>query len=140
MLFGNKWPDEFYGIQPVIHSGFIQLIYPHSKQHVLGGMIVTNKVGVSKADYYLFVMSERKFYKWTFPKHRNTGDPLTIAMSEAIRNLSSWGTEFDLGDPAVTMDDENFWNEFVLKKQDNNYLYLIPVDVQNPQPDIYTQW
>jgi hypothetical protein len=136
----NKWPDEFYQIEPVIYSGFMQFIYPHSKQYVLGGMIVTRKEGGSRLRCYVFVMSERKFYEWTFHKQRNTSDHITLAMGEAIRNLSSWGTEFVLDDPAITMDDEKFWSEYVFKKEGEKYRYLKLIDVKNPQPDTFTQW
>jgi hypothetical protein len=85
-------------------------------------------------------MSERKFYEWTFHKQRNTSDHITLAMGEAIRNLSYWGTEFVLDDPAITMDDKKFWSEYVFKKEGEKYRYLKLIDVKNPQPDTFTQW
>jgi hypothetical protein len=140
VALNNQWPNEFYKINLLIWNGSLRLIYPNSKTQVLAGIPVTDKSGFKTVYYSLFVWNERKFYNWTFPQRRKVIYYFGATIREDIAPLASWPDDFNMDDPAVTTDDENFWNEYVFKKDGDSYLYLKPIDVINPQPDIYTQW
>ena len=140
VALNNQWPNEFYKINLLIWSRSLRLIYPNSKAKVLAGVPVTDKSGSETVYYFLFIRDERKFYHWTFSQRRKIVYYFGITIKEDITPLTSWPDNYNMDDPAVTLDEEDFWNEYVFKKENGKYQYLKPIEVKNPQPDIYTQW
>jgi hypothetical protein len=99
-----------------------------------------NSTGTSRLFYFLYIQKEKQIFQWMFPKPRFSREWHGWCIAEDIENLSYWGNDFSLQEPEITMEDENFWAEYVFKKEDGEFLYLKPIEVKNPQPDIYTQW
>ena len=116
------------------------LIYPRSKEYVLGVICAVNHENESRLYYFLYFPRDKKIFQWTIPKPRSVQRYIGETIVEDISPLTSSGIGFELLDPSKTFDDENFWNEYVFKKEEGKYLYLNPIEVINPQPDIYTQW
>jgi hypothetical protein len=77
---------------------------------------VKNSDNNSRLYYFLF-MKEKQILEWTYPKPRTAGGHHSFYIIEDIKDLSSWREEFDLHEPSITMDDSNFWNEYVFKKE-----------------------
>ena len=136
----KAWPEKFYQIDGLFAERGFHLIYPHSKEQVIAAIVVTDQERNSTIHYFLYTMRERKFYQWTLPKPRYIESYFGYVVREDLADLSSWGVDYHIGDPVITMDDESFWSEYVFKKIDDKYIYLKPVEVKNSQPDIYTQW
>ena len=131
-------PDEFHLVQTLMHERKFPLIYPNSKEQVLGIVKATNKKGASRLYYFLYVPSDKRIFEWTLPKPQNAEGFHGCLIESDIGKLSDW--KLELHDPTVTFDDHTFWSEFVFKKDGDQYRYLKPIDIKNPQPDIFTQW
>ncbi len=134
------FPDEFYRIGALPFQAEFRFIYPHSKEQVIGIIEVFDREENSRLYYFLFKPDEKKIFQWTLPSprwyhkyHRNT-------ILEDIEKLSDWGRDFDIHEPSITMDDQHFWEEYVFKKEGDNYCYLKPVELENLQKDVFTQW
>ena len=91
----------------------------------------------SRLYYLLYHPGEKKLYEWTRPVARAAGGFHVFYIQEDLNGLSDWGNDFDIFEPSVTMDDLNFWNEFVFKKENEKYLFLKEVHVKNNRKDIY---
>jgi len=137
-----KYSQEFTKTYTLNHPENYPLIYPHSKKYVISAVKVVNKNRERRLYYFLYLPNGLKIYQWTYPKHHGDSSYYfhVEEMQEDFKNLSSWGEDFDFLEPSVTMDDEKFWSEYVFKKQDDEYLFLKPIDYDNFQKDIYPQF
>ena len=132
--------DEFNQILRLQFEGHFSLIYPQSKQQVIAIFEATNAEGYLVPHYFAFVPNTKNIFEWTLPQPKKIDNYNTYDIMGEIAKHSKKGIDFDLDDPSITLDDPDFWSEYVLKKKDGQYLYLKPVEVKNAQPDIYTQW
>ena len=131
-------PDEFHLVQTLMHERHFPLIYPNSKEQVLGILKAVDRKGTSRLYYFLYIRADKKIYEWTLPKPRNAGGHHAYLISLDIGDISN--LKVHLHEPEMTFDDEIFWSEYVFKKDGDQYRYLKPIDICNPQPDIFTQW
>jgi hypothetical protein len=129
--------DEFAETHTLYHPDYFPLIYPHSKEQVICIVKAVSKAGNSRLYYFMYLVAAKKVCEWTLPTPAAATGHHVFYIIDDIKNLSAWGNEFDLSDPSITMDDPQFWNEYVLKNENGDYKYLKPVQVQNLQADIY---
>ena len=136
-MLKNQRPDEFAETHTLNHPDYFPLIYPHSKEQVICVVKAVSKTGNSRLYYFLYLVAEKKLYEWTLPTPANAAGHHAFHISDDIKDFSNWGNEFDFSDASITMDDPRFWQEFVLKEENDRYEYLRPVQVVNNQHEIY---
>lgn len=75
--------------------------------------------------YFLFTYETRKFYNWTYFQPTDTDDSYYYGdiIIDDLKQISHWDNENYL-DSSCTMDDDNFWNNYVFAQKDGKYLYL----------------
>lgn len=111
-----------------LYSERFPLIYPHSKEYVLCIMKVIDAKKHSRLYYFLYLLSSKQLFQWTKPEIKAVPGHHAEWILEDIKDLSTWGDEFSFHEPSVTMDDLRFWNEHVLKKEGDNFLYLKEIE------------
>lgn len=134
----NTRPAEFCETHTLYHPDNYPLIYPHTKEQVLCIVKAIDQSDKSRLYYFLYLLSEKRIFEWTFPVPSSAYGHHSFYILNDIKKLSLWGDEFDFGNPSITMDDPVFWNEYVIKKEGDQFQYLRPVDINNNMRDIYS--
>lgn len=98
-----------------VHS----LIYSEDRDLAINPVLVTDKQGIKKLHYFVVFNDSPKLYEW------NYFEPLVIKgnlfgseIVDQIGSLTEWNFSVD------NLNDEKFWNQYVLLKQGNDYKYL----------------
>ena len=98
-----------------IHS----LIYSENRDLAINPVLVTDKHGVKKLHYFVAFKESLKLYEWKY------FEPLVIKgnlfgseVVDQIGSLTEWNFSVD------NLNDEKFWNQYVLLKKGNDYKYL----------------
>lgn len=97
------------------------LIYPCAKDIVINPVLLTNSKGVQTVHYFVAFPKTNEIFEWTyFPvQETNQGSDLfgSIVVDQ-LESITEWNFSFD------TLDDEVFWNQYVLMKEDGRFKYL----------------
>lgn len=108
-------------------SATYPMIFPVHKKYLIVCAAVKGISEQWELKYFAFIRDENRFYDWTYFKNKtidvhSTWDELII---EDLKQISNWSTAGFLRSDSCTMDHENFWEEYVLKKDESGgYLFL----------------
>ncbi|AXT20772.1 hypothetical protein D7030_11620 [Flavobacteriaceae bacterium AU392] len=98
-----------------VHS----LIYSENRGLAINPVLVTDKEGIKKLHYFLAFNDSQKLYEW------NYFEPVTIKgnlfgskVVDQIGSVTEWNFSVD------NLNDDKFWNQYVLLKQGSDYKYL----------------
>jgi len=98
-----------------VHS----LIYSENRDLAINPVLVTDKEGIKKLHYFLAFNDSQKLYEW------NYFEPVTIKgnlfgskVVDQIGSITEWNFSVD------NLNDDKFWNQYVLLKQGGDYKYL----------------
>ncbi len=98
-----------------VHS----LIYSENRDLAINPVLVTDKEGIKKLHYFLAFNDSQKLYEW------NYFEPVTIKgnlfgskVVDQIGSITEWNFSVD------NLNDDKFWNQYVLLKQGSDYKYL----------------
>jgi hypothetical protein len=134
-------PALFKRVQTLYSPVYYPLIYPQNKDYVIAIIKTIQESDPDESDsrlyYFLYHPSKKKIYEWSYPEIRPVPWHHSFYIQEDLSGLSDWGNSYDIFDPSVTMDDPNFWNEYVFKKENGAYLFLKEVNIKNNRKDIY---
>lgn len=119
------FPDEYYQIDPFSH---IQpdLLYPEHRRFCLFICVSINSSKKKRLSFFVYRQENNLVYEWTyFPestyrKHKLAPHELPQIFSP-ISKLDTW--EY-LISAECTLDDDDFWNNYVFKKENDEYVYL----------------
>ncbi len=132
-------PQDFREIHTISNgSGIFRLIYPQTKKYLLGAIPYRNGQEVETVFYFAYIPSLKKIYQWTLPLQKEIHSYFGFVIEEDFKDLGQYVANSEGG--SVTLDDTTFWDMFVFKKEGEDYLYLKSIGIENPQPDIFTQW
>jgi len=97
------------------------LIYPKDKYVILNALRVTDEKGIIRIRYFVFIVKTREVFEWTLvtPSIIKKDDYTNDLVIKTIGALTSWDYSYK------TLDDNAFWNEKVLAKENGNYKYLV---------------
>jgi hypothetical protein len=114
------------------------LLYPHSKEKVMAIVKAQTTEEQSRLYYLLYLPGLNKIFEWTLPPVRPVPGFHAIYIMEDLASYCNWQDNYDLYDPHITMDDNRFWNEYVMKKNENGeFVFLKEISYINSQPDVY---
>jgi hypothetical protein len=101
------------------------MIFPEIKQHIIFCCMAEDASKKWRLLYFLFTYETRKFYNWTYFQPTDTDDSYYYGdiIIDDLKQISHWDNENYL-DSSCTMDDDNFWNNYVFAQKDGKYLYL----------------
>jgi hypothetical protein len=125
------FPDEFVGVFPLYDDDYT-LIFPQSKKCALMVAMAKDSKSLFNLIYFFYDVHERKVYRWTYPKPINYSS--LHAYSQDIINdlevISDWNN-YQFLNSSRTLDDPYFWENFVTKRENGFYKFL--VEVQFPK-------
>lgn len=119
-----KFPNEYHKCISLFGEDFT-LIFPANKKSTIMAVMVKNAKNEKMLMYFLHESLSNKIYQWTYikPKTGNFAYHYSNEIISELKKISDWNDEGFL-DSSRTMDDENFWNNYVFKKENGEYLYL----------------
>lgn len=98
-----------------VHS----LIYSENRDLAINPVLVTDKDGIKKLHYFVAFNDSQKLYEWNyFEPLAIEGNLFGSEVVDQIGSLTEWNFSVD------NLNDENFWNQYVLVKQGKDYKYL----------------
>ena len=98
-----------------VHS----LIYSENRDLAINPVLVTDKEGVKKLHYFVAFNDSQKLYEWSyFEPVAIKGNLFGSKVVDQIGSITEWNFSVD------NLNDEKFWNEYVLLKEGNDYKYL----------------
>ena len=101
------------------------MIFPERKQYTLFCCLILNSEdNVWLLNYFVFVSATSKYFKWEYFKPAKVTDSYygTLIIGD-LKQISHWDNISYL-DSSCTMDDDNFWSNYVFAQKDGEYLYL----------------
>ena len=132
--FNKEYIEPFFQklkiLDSIQYESFFELrsnftcIFSQDKRNVIFCALVNDNQR-SKRLYYYVLLNDR-FYKWTYFKSESYDYALFYSqvIIDDLKQISHWDEDAYI-DSSCTMDDANFWNEYVFKKNDNNeFVYL----------------
>jgi hypothetical protein len=99
------------------------LIYPEKKYSIISPVITTNEKGEDSIRFIVIDPKTQSIYEWTYLKPHiiKKGDYAGSALVEILSSITQWNFSYK------TLDDDNFWSNYVLLKEDDEYKYLKPI-------------
>lgn len=102
------------------------MIYPNSREYILFPMLARDIDNVYKLYYFFWHRADKKMYQWTYftPEVVSSRHLDAEAIIENLSKISYWN-KVDYLYSSCTLDDDKFWNEYVVVQADNGkYSYL----------------
>lgn len=95
------------------------LIYDSGKKAILNPIEIKDAKGIVKVRYFVFLPASGEIYEWSyFPASISKKGSVNNSIMENLAKITKWNYSYD------TLDDEQFWNNYVLLKENGAYRYL----------------
>ncbi len=123
--FKSIYPNEYQRIGS-FWGKHCDLLYPDTKQYCMMICIATDKDHLPQLRYFVYQSKENQIYEWTyFPPvpyrdHRGYSEDILYG----FKQISKCDHVDYLRELDCTLDDDDFWNNYVFKKENDQYLYL----------------
>src|ERR1700722_2438701 len=119
-----EFHEKFKELSSLFSAG-CTLVFPANKSHFLAVTMARHQTKGYRLVWFFYSFSFGKFYRWTYPQPRfsegHYAYPEDIIMD--LRNISEWDDcQFLMS--SRTLDDPNFWSEYVLKEVKEKYAWL----------------
>lgn len=112
----HRFDDEDYEIE---------LIHPKDMRIAICPVTVTTGQDETWLRYYVIIPGTKEIYEWTYFAPVRLGDThdtyISGVMLKQLPKLTTWDFSKEV------LNDENFWNKYVLLKENGRYKYLKPV-------------
>jgi len=108
---------QIAGYEPVLKN--FLLIYSKEKKVIINPMAIKDDKGVVKQRYFVFLPASGEVFEWNyFPPFIKKKGNFENRIMENLAKITRWNYSYD------TLDDEQFWNNYVLIKESGVYKYL----------------
>lgn len=116
--------EAYSTFQPLFGDDYT-LVFPDTKEYFLVVAMAKHRVDGYRLVWFFYDMNSRTFYRWTYPQPVFSEWSYHYAEEaiNALKSISNWNN-YDFFLSSRTMDDVGFWQEFVLKREGDNYLWL----------------
>ena len=95
------------------------LIYNKAKSYLLNAAEIKDAKGLTFVRYFLLLPDSGSIYEWTyFPSYQKKKGETANGIMPNLNTITAWNYSFD------TLDDENFWSNYVLLQENGKYKYL----------------
>ncbi len=120
----TRYPKEYKNVEG-FYGQDCNFLIPSHRQFCLIIFIVTNNQKNPSLKFYFYNLQENKLYEWIyFLLHPYTAEPdydIIVKMLSPISTLDNMDYVSKLD---CNFDDDKFWENYVLKKDDDVYIYL----------------
>ncbi|MCD4788633.1 MAG: hypothetical protein K8R37_01435 [Bacteroidales bacterium] len=118
LIYENS--DEFF--EYILMNKKFTLIFPKDRSVVLNPIQIINSKDKRQLMYFVIFPETEEIFEWKYFKPRKLKDNswhYGLEIIEQLSTITKW--DFSYGN----LDDENFWDNCVLKKEGDNFTYLI---------------
>jgi hypothetical protein len=117
--------ETYASIIPMYSDDFT-LIFPASRTFMLIPALIADEHGKHRLSYFFWHAGDRKMYQWTY----FTSDTYDFSFHYSTNVIDDLSTICHWNDTAYlnsscTLDDESFWDNYVLLKEGGIYRYLV---------------
>ncbi|TDL99544.1 MAG: hypothetical protein C4K58_06520 [Flavobacteriaceae bacterium] len=99
----------------------LNLIFPQDKRVVLNPIAITDNKGNKNLKYIVYIKEENSFYQWTYFQPINLPKNDWHYGTDVINQLGKL-TKWNFSYPVL--EDDNFWENYVLLKENGQYKFL----------------
>lgn len=103
----------------------LTFIFPKTYSVVLNPIKIKDNNGNFSLRYFVYLPEKKEFYEWTYLKPFAVKEKDVFYNSFIVEQISLV-TEWDFG--FETLDNQSFWDDFVLLKEGEHYKYLKKID------------
>lgn len=99
----------------------LTLIYPKERNIILNPLMITDSKGQKTLHFYLAFIDSKTIYEWTYFKPKVIPEKVWHYGSDVIdqlKTITEWNFSY------ITLEDKNFWDNYVLIKSGDKYKYL----------------
>lgn len=108
-----------------LYSFDFDLIFPKDKKYVM--MVIAPMASDSKyrIEYYVYARNSNQMFRWDYFPTKYLKDNYSFYEDfiEDFSQITEWN-DVRFMNSSRTLDDENFWDNYVFKKEDGKYIYL----------------
>ena len=126
------YPNEYHRTEFQPYNNFT--LFPDHKRYCMFSLFIIDKEKNTRLQFFVYLQQNGVIYEWTyFPSsiHKDCKVDL-FNIHKIFEPISQVLDSHDyLTNPECTLDDDSFWNNYVLKKENNRYLYLKEVEFIN---------
>jgi hypothetical protein len=122
-----RFPVEYVDFSPLYPEH--TLLYPRDRSCFLLVTMAQHKQKGHRLVWFFYEPSSGRFYRWTYPQSRYSDGSYWYVQDviDDLKNISEWD-DYRFLSSSRTLDDQNFWTEYVLKKQNGRYAWLEAID------------
>lgn len=128
----TDYPDK-YRTAWGFYGDDCSFLTPSHRQFCLMIFVAVDSRKKPSLQFYLYHLQENKLYNWTYfelyPHHEKHDYDIILRIFSPISQLDSLGYINNL---ECNFDDDDFWNNYVFKKENGKYLYLTESPRSNP--------
>jgi hypothetical protein len=101
------------------------LIYSSDKNVVINPVLLTSDKGIHTLHYFVLLTDSDDLYEWTYfpPEELKSSGFFGSNVVDRMNKITQWNFSYD------TLDDKNFWDMYVLRKEGDKYKYLKKVQL-----------
>jgi hypothetical protein len=121
------FPDEYVEFSSLF--GDYTLLYSRSRTFFLLVAMAKHRAKGYRLVWFLYDPSLSRYYRWTYPQPRYSASGYAYGddVIEVLKDISEWN-EYGFLQSSRTLDDPQFWAEYVWKTENGRYRWLEPVD------------
>lgn len=121
----TNYPDIYQTVWG-FYGNDCNFLTPSHRQFCLMLFMATYKRKKSLLQFYFYHLQENKLYKWIYFELHPYKEEFDYDLIQRVFSPISKLDNMDyIHDPRCNFDDDDFWNNFVLKKNNGEYQYLI---------------
>ena len=124
----TQYPERYHTVSS-FYGDDCNFLIPSHRQYCLMIFAATNQRKKTSLQFYLYNLQEHKLYKWIYfelyPHHEKPDYDLLVRIFSPISQFDDMGYATD---PRCNFDDDNFWNNYVFKKDGGAFLYLTEIE------------
>ncbi|MBB6126782.1 hypothetical protein [Mucilaginibacter lappiensis] len=121
----TNYPDIYETVWG-FYGNDCNFLTPSHRQFCLMLFMATYKRKKSLLQFYFYHLQENKLYKWIYFELHPYKEKFDYDLIQRVFSPISKLDNMDyIHDPRCNFDDDDFWNNFVLKKNNGEYQYLI---------------
>jgi len=123
-----RHPEDYVKSVGLFSEEDFLLIFPDHKKYFLAVAMVEHQQLGYRLVWFFFDTATERFFRWKLPTPQYHDHSYFYAedIIEDLKAISSWDDHRFLNS-SRTLDEDLFWQEYVLKKERDEYLWLEPV-------------
>ena len=125
-----RFPEEFVEFNPLLGEEYT-LLYPANKAFSLIVTLARHRTLGYRLVWFFYEAASGRFYRWTYPQPRYSEWSYHYPQEviEDIRTISDWNDHNFLMS-SRTLEDQQFWSEYVLKMEEGRYCWLEEIQLE----------